>query len=138
MPERKYTLSNIFIVLLTIVLFIMFMAFLTVTQPKKHGYYTVVPSETMLFNLERGNYSGVLEDRYINAGLSISADKNTAYKVPYAASDYYEAALIYYGYERAGKGADASGYKKTMESARKDLGKHEYLADKIDEFLSKR
>ena len=136
MRERKNTVTNIIIVILTMILFVLIVALVFNTKPRKNGYYTVAPANTMLWNLERGRYETLLEDKYINTGLSITAEKNDAYQVPYAAADYYEAAFNYYGYSQAGLDDKASGYKETMDSSRKKLGQYEYLADGIDDFLT--
>ncbi|MCR5733121.1 MAG: hypothetical protein K6G22_00820 [Lachnospiraceae bacterium] len=137
MSDKKNVISSIFIVILTVVLFIMVMALFFTTQPQKHGYYTVVPSHNMLYNIERGNYDSVLEDRYLNAGLGVDPEKNDAYEVPYAAADYYEAAFNYYGYAGAGESEAAAQYEYVMDLSRKKLGQYEYIADQIDAFLTR-
>ncbi len=136
MTDKKNIFSNIVIIILTIILFIMITALIITTEPKEHGYYTVIPAQSMLYSLERESYDTVLEDRYINSLLSIDPEKNDAYRVPFAAADYYEAAFNFYGYEKAGKTGEAKKYQEAMDTSREALGQYEYLADRIDEFLN--
>ncbi|MCR4655179.1 MAG: hypothetical protein K5770_02985 [Lachnospiraceae bacterium] len=136
MTDKKNVFSNIVIVILTIILFVMITALIFTTEPKEHGYYTVVPAQSMLYSLERESYDTVLEDRYMNSFLSIDPEKNDAYRVPFAAADYYEAAFNLYGYEKAGRTLDAKEYQEKADASRQALGQYEYLADRIDEFLN--
>ncbi|MCR5507516.1 MAG: hypothetical protein K6F34_02395 [Lachnospiraceae bacterium] len=130
------TILNTVIVLLTIVLFIMAMVLSAKTKPRVGTLYGPESADSMIRMLERGRYQEISESRYSNEMMGAYAESRPSYLVPYAAADYYDSALISYGYSLAGEKNIDPKYGETMEQSREALGEYEYIADEIDDFLS--
>ena len=139
-PEKKSgvrdTILNIVIVILTFILFITAAIFVNKTKPRVGTLYGPEPADRLIIMLERGRYTELVQERYSNEMLGETLQKSSAYAVPYAAADYYEAAIDYNGYIKAGDTAGAAGFKKTMDSSRAALGEYEYVADDIDALIT--
>ena len=129
------TILNIVIVILTFILFITAAIFVGKTKPRVGTLYGPEPADRLIIMLERGRYTELMQDRYSNEMLGATVKTNSAYTVPYAAADYYEAAIDYNGYLKAGDQAGAASYKKIMDSSRATLGEYEYVADEIDTLI---
>lgn len=135
MSGKRNIILNIIIIVLTIILFCMAAGLMVETRPRDVSRYGLDTAEYMIRELERGKYSDLMQSKYTNEMMGISAEDNDAYTVPFAASDYYEAAFNYNGYLLAGDKEGASEYKDKMEVSRKAMGKYRYIADDIDELL---
>ncbi|MCR4807489.1 MAG: hypothetical protein K5857_07415 [Lachnospiraceae bacterium] len=134
MSNRINKILNIVIIVLTVIIFCLAAYLLAETGPKAI-IREPETAKSMIRRLEKGDYSGLVESKYLNEYIGATAGSDSAYKVPYAATDYYEAALTYNAYARTGDTGKASEYKKVMDESRKSLGEYEYLADEIDSFL---
>ncbi len=133
---RRNTLLNIVIVILTFILFCMTIAVVINTKPRVGILYGPEPAQALIRMLERGRYNELMEEKYNNEMEGATVLSNSAYAIPYAAADYYEAAINYYGYLSAGEGTLATPYKKTMNESRNALGEYAYVADDIDALLT--
>ncbi|MBR6468999.1 MAG: hypothetical protein IKS84_01360 [Lachnospiraceae bacterium] len=130
------TILNVVIVILTFILFITAAIFVGKTKPRVGTLYGPEPAERLIIMLQRGRYNELMQERYSNEMLGSTVEKYPAYTVPYAAADYYEAAIDYNGYIKAGDTAGAAGFKKIMDSSRAALGEYEYVADDIDALVA--
>jgi hypothetical protein len=134
MSDKINKILNIVIVILTVIIFCLSLYLLEQTKPRI-GNHKPETAESMLRRLERGNYNGLVETKYLNEMDGATAAADSSYKVPYAATDYYEAALLYNAHVRTGENDKALKYKEVMDESRKTLGDYSYLADDIDSFL---
>ena len=126
------TILNIVIVFLTFILFITAAIFVGKTKPRVGTLYGPEPPDRLVIMLERGRYTELMQERYSNEMLGATVDNNSGYAIPYAAAGYYEAAINYNGYVKAGDTTGAAGFKKIMDNSRAALGEYEYVADDID------
>jgi hypothetical protein len=132
--DRKYTLLNIIIVVLTIIFFCLCLFIAADTKPR--GYvYGPDSAETMLRLVQYGKYSELLRSSHINRMLGVNTSGNDAYTIPYAAADYYEAAFNYKALMSADVPEEASTYSNKMSAAKQTLGEYAYIADDIDDLL---
>ena len=136
MSNKKNILLNIVIVILTIVLFILLGTLAVQTVPHDGRLYSSETAETLTRYVDRQSYNYLVQARHCNEMLGIFSKDGNAYTVPYAASDYYEAALNYKGCSQAGDTDGAAKYKERMDKAKDRLGQYTYIADDIDEFLN--
>lgn len=134
MSDKISRILNIVIAVLTVIIFCLSAYLFEQTRPDMNSRQPE-PSKSMIRKLERGDYSGLVEDKYFNELSGVTVISDSSYKIPYAAADYYEAAFIYNACERTGDSTKALQYKKVMDEARTVLGDYEYLADEIDSFL---
>lgn len=134
MSNKLNRILNIVIVILTIVIFCLVLYLIAETRPRMFNR-TPETAETMLRNLERGKYNMLAESKYLNELSGVTAATDSSYKVPYAATDYYEAAFVYKALIRTSDTGKAAEYKKVMDESRESLGDYSYLADEIDSFL---
>ena len=135
MRDKKSTLLNIIIIVLTVILFFMTMFLVAKTKPRTGSSYGPDTAEGMIRMLERGKYTDLLQSKYMNEMMGVTEADNDSYTVPYAAAEYYEAAFNRKGMSDGGDEEGASVYAGRMSDARKALGKYEYVADDIDAFL---
>ena len=134
MSDKISRILNIVIVFLTVIIFCLSAYLFEQTKPNL-GYRQPETAKNMIRMLERGDYYGLVESKYMNELNGVTAGSDNAYTVPYAAADYYEAAFIYNAYARTGDANKASEYKESMDESRTVLGDYEYIADDIDSFL---
>ncbi len=134
MKDKKNTILNMIIIVLTVILFIMAIRLIIDTSPR--GYlYGPDSAETMLRYTERKKYADLINSKYYSMMTGILPSDDNAYTVPYAAADYCEAAFNYRGLLSAGDKEGASQYADKMAVARQTMGQYDYIADEIDEFL---
>lgn len=121
--------------ILAIILCGIVLGVITSTTPKFSSYYEVSTPEELVRKMEFSGYHRMHEYKKINEALGVYSDSNPSYVVTYAICDYYENALMYKGYYKAGN-ARAAEYKAAMEDARVKMGEYDYIAEDIDEYLS--
>ena len=121
--------------ILAIILCGIVLGVITSTTPKFSSYYEVSTPEELVRKMEFSGYHRMHEYKKINEALGVYSDSNPSYVVTYAICDYYENALIYKGYYKAGN-ARAAEYKAAMEDAKVKMGEYDYIAEDIDEYLS--
>ncbi len=134
MSKKISRILNVVIIILTVIIFILSIVLFAETRPRMN-IREPETARSMLRRLEKGDYSGLVESKYLNELGGFTAKTDSAYTVPYAATDYYEAAFSYNAYARTGDTDRASEYKKVMDESRETLGEYSYLADEIDTFL---
>ena len=84
----------------------------------------------MAFELQRGDYAGLIQDKYMNEFNGYT--KPDAY---HRLADYVEASFLYRIYDTKGY-ADRAGEQKTvMDEARADMKELEVFADKVDQMF---
>ena len=132
--EKKYRLLNAVIIIMTIILFFMIVGLIGSTAPRTDSFYDKCSADDLIRKMNFSGYQRLLEAKYENESLGITADTNSSFVVPYAIADYYEAAFNYRGYAGAGD-PGAADYKEEMKQARASMGEYEYIADDIDEFI---
>ena len=135
MSNKKNLVLNIVIIVLTVILFCLSGVLGAKTRPGSAGRFGSDSAETMLRQLDRGSYNNLVESRHTNEMRGIYAENNSAYAVPYAAAEYYEAALNCKGLSMAGDDS-AAVYTDIMNRSREAMGDNSYIADDIDSFLS--
>ena len=128
-----------------IVLISMLMLF-TARVRKSFYTYSAEPVD-ILRELNRNDYVDAWHDARENRAAGITKEKNPDYAVPYAVTDYFEAASYYsvFGKEadaendgKSGSGPEsdqARVYREKMDTAREEMGELEYLAEDIDELF---
>ncbi|MBR3635531.1 MAG: hypothetical protein IKN47_04980 [Lachnospiraceae bacterium] len=121
--------------ILAIILCGIVLGVITSTTPKFSSYYEVSTPEELVRKMEFSGYHRMHEYKKINEALGVYSDSNPSYVVTYAICDYYENALMYKGYYKAGN-ARAAEYKAAMEDAKVKMGEYDYIAEDIDEYLS--
>ena len=132
--EKKYTILNILIVILSIVLFVMVVGLVFSTTPGG-SYYEKYTSGEILRSVNFSGYQTASEYRNINEALGICSKEGDEYVVPYAIADYYEAAFCDKGYSAAGESDKADAYERAMVDAKNRMGEYAFFADEIDEYL---
>lgn len=134
MTDKRNLVLNIVIIILTVVLFCMAGVLMKKTAPRT-DLYRPYEAKNMINNIERGRYNNLVDAKYTNEMLGVHTNGSDSFAVPYAASDYYEAALCRKGYVGAGETKGTAEFENTMDRARKVMGKYEYIADEIDDFF---
>ena len=135
MKNSKNTFLNIVIVILTVSLFSLTVQLVNETRPRIDRI-SASSAENMIRQVDQGQYRDLAINRYHNELLGVDHTPGDAYTVPYAAADYYIAALNYKGLSKAGAKTEASKYADTMAKARQALDRYEYIADDIDSFFN--
>ena len=132
--EKKYRALNVVIVAMTVILFFMIIGLVASTSPRTNTYYEKSPASDLIRRMNYSGYFRLMESKYENEALGYTADKEPELKVPYAISDYFEAAFCYRGYAAAND-PDADKYKNAMDEAKAQMGEYEYIADEINEYI---
>ena len=132
--EKKYRALNVVIVAMTVILFFMIIGLVASTSPRTNTYYEKSSASDLIRRMNYSGYFRLMESKYENEALGYTADKEPELKVPYAISDYFEAAFCYRGYAGAND-PDADKYIKAMDQAKAEMGEYEYIADEINEYI---
>ena len=130
--EKKYRVLNVVIVAMTIILFFMIIGLIVSTSPRTNTYYEKSSASDLIRRMNYSGYIRLMESKYENEFMGYTADKDPELKVPYAISDYFEAAFCYRGYEAADD-PGAEKYKDAMDEAKAHMAEYEYIAYEINE-----
>ena len=136
MKVKKNRFLNVVIVILTIVLFSAVGHLLADTRPRGSRLYGPESAENMVRMIDRGRFNDLMHSKYMNEAMGVYAETDDNYTIPYAASDYYEAAFNYKALSSVGDLKDASLYRDKMAGAHQIMGKHDYIAVAIDDMLN--
>lgn len=133
--EARTVLFYLVVIILGIVLTGMTMLFLYKVNRRTYSYTT--EPNTLLHMLNRGEYAQVWREVQNNRALGETKEKDKDYALPYAVTDYFEAASYYNAYLENGDAEKAGQYKAAMEEAYEDMGELQFLAEEIDEMFQK-
>ena len=136
MKDKKNRFLNVVIVILTIILFIAVGRLLADTRPRQSRLYGPESADNMVRMIDRGRYNDLVHSKYMNEAMGVHAGNDDNYTIPFAASDYYEAAFNYKALSSLDDPKDTSVYRDKMDKARQIMGKHDYIAVTIDHFLN--
>ena len=131
----KSVLFYLAVTLLGVLLVGMTMLFLYRVNRKAYNYTT--EPNTLLRMLNRGDYAQVWREVQNNRAMGETEKTDKEYILPYAATDYFEAASYYNAYRESGDEEKAAQYKAAMEKAYEDMGELQFLAEEIDEMFQK-
>ena len=86
----------------------------------------------MSFELQRGDYAGLIQDKYMN-----EFNGNTKPGAYNSLADYVEASFLYKIYDTKGYTDRANKQKNACDEARANMSKLGVFADKIDKMFAK-
>ena len=127
---RLFHLAVTLLCLLLVILTFYFLANIRVRDDR----YTY-DANSILHTLDRGDYYGALENVLSNRAQGITETTDPAYLLPYAAADYYQAALYLSAYEAAGDTAQTERWQKAKDAAYEKMGELQFLAEDMDAVL---
>lgn len=127
----KNIIATLVLVIVTIIFLIMAAA--TVGELSHINYErTTYTAKELLRLIERGDYAYLLEHVTQNRASGVDGEEYTDI---YAVTDYYQAAVLFYAYDRTGDVSRAGEYRKEMDESKKLMGSLEYAADEIDRLV---
>ncbi len=133
--DKKYTLLNAAIVVLTVVLAFMLLGLFIRTSPRQNTFFEEHTSEDLLRVMDYSGYQRLVEYKLENDALGVTVEDNPTLAIPNAIADYYEAAFCYTGYMAAGSTDKTAEYKAIMDEAAGRMGDYSYIAGEINEYL---
>lgn len=86
----------------------------------------------MSFELQRGDYAGLIQDKYMN-----EFNGNTKPDAYHSLTDYVEASFLYKIYDTKGYTDRAAEQKAAMDEARANMNELEVFAGKVDEMFAR-
>ncbi len=134
--RKKDPRSVLFHTVVTIlgVVFVVLTALFLYRMSDRYTRYSPEPDD-ILFELKRGDYVGAWEDAERNRACGITEQTDPDYALPYAVTDYYEAASYYTVYRENGDEEKAAVYRKAMDKAFTSMGELQFMAEEIDGML---
>ena len=107
-----------------------------VFRVKEDFYSYTIEADDLLRTLNRGDYVNAWYEAQENQGKGITAEKDPEYALPYAVTQYFEAASYHSAYEKSGEAEKTAEYRKQMDKAYSDMGELQYMAEEIDELFA--
>lgn len=129
--SRRNLVLNGIVVLLSAILFIQAVTFIR----EASGYMKMseTDEETLMRQLNGRQYDMLVENVYRNEARGAKAEGDMAQI--YAAAYYYEAAMLYNAYQKAGNKEQAQEKYARMQTYEKQLGEYAFVKEEIWTFL---